>query len=201
MDSKNFNLLLAGVGGQGIIFAGQVVMDSALRQGYQVFGFEEHGMARRGGAVASHIRFGDKAHTPLVPVGFGKLLVALEPAEALRHVHYLDPESVIILNTKPVVPNSVSSGGGSYPALNEIIDVLMTRSRELYSINASALAQEAGNPITLNVVMLGAIAASEAVDLPKEVVLEIIKMRSPSHSMDINIKAFELGYKEIEEGK
>ncbi len=176
-------------------------MESALKKGLGVMAFEEHGMARRGGAVASHIRFGKEIYTPLIPVGFGKLLAAFEPAEALRHIHYMDSESKVILNTKPIVPTSVSSGVSSYPAIDDVIDVMMTRSRELYAINASALAQKAGNPIAMNVVMLGAISALRNSILPKDIVLEVIKKRSPSHSLDINIKAFELGHKEIEEGK
>jgi indolepyruvate ferredoxin oxidoreductase beta subunit len=199
MDSNSFDMLLTGVGGQGIIFAGQIIMESALKKGYHVLGFEEHGMARRGGAVASHIRFGSEIYTPLVPVGSAKLLAALEPAEALRHIHYLDSESRIVLNIKPVVP--VSSKEGSYPSLEEIIEVLMTRSRELYAIDATNMAKVAGNPIAMNVVMLGAISASGTADLPKEVMLDIIKDRSPKHSLDINLKAFEMGYTTIEEGE
>jgi indolepyruvate ferredoxin oxidoreductase beta subunit len=194
-------MLLSGVGGQGIIFAGQIIMESALKEGHKVYAFEEHGMARRGGAVASHIRFGEKLFTPLIPVSFGKLLCAFEPAEALRHIHYMNSESRIILNTHPVVPVSVSSGKGTYPTLEEIIDVLMMQSRELYAINGTALAKEAGNPIAMNVVMLGAISASDVTSLSKESFLETIKKRSPPKSLDINIKAFELGYLEIEEGK
>jgi indolepyruvate ferredoxin oxidoreductase beta subunit len=201
IKKENFDMLLAGVGGQGIIFAGQIIMDSALKEGHKVFAFEEHGMARRGGAVASHIRFGSQLYTPLIPVGFGKLLVAFEPVEALRHAHFMGPESQMILNTQPVIPTSVSSQKGSYPTLQDIIDVLMIQTRELYAINATALAAEAGSPIAMNVVMLGAISAIGTTTLSKESFLEIIKKRSPSHTLDINISAFELGYKEIEEGK
>jgi indolepyruvate ferredoxin oxidoreductase beta subunit len=187
-------MLLAGVGGQGIILAGQIILESALKEGHRVYAFEEHGMARRGGAVASHIRFGEELYTPLIPVGSGKLLAAFEPAEALRHLHFMDCESKIILNTKAVVPVSVSTQKGSYPEINDIIDMIINRSREIYAINATALANEAGNPISMNIVMIGAICACGAVDLPKEIVLDTIKKRSPSYSKDINIKAFELGY-------
>jgi indolepyruvate ferredoxin oxidoreductase beta subunit len=201
MADNNFEMLLAGIGGQGIIFAGQIIMETALSEGKRVYAFEEHGMARRGGAVASHIRFGSELYTPLIPVGFGKLLVAFEPVEALRHAHYMGSESKMILNTQPVIPVNISSGEGSYPELEDIIDVLMTQARELYAINATKLAKEAGNPIAMNVVMLGAISASGETSLSKEAFLEIIKKRSPPKSLDINIKAFELGFKKIQEGK
>ncbi|UCE36643.1 MAG: indolepyruvate oxidoreductase subunit beta [Thermoplasmata archaeon] len=201
MESKNFDMLLAGVGGQGIIFAGQIILESALSEGYRVYAFEEHGMARRGGAVASHIRFGEELYTPLIPVGTGKLLAAFEPAEALRHMHFMDSGSKIILNTKPVVPVSVSTGKGSYPEVNDIIDIIINYSREIYALNATSLAEQAGNPISMNAVMIGAISACGAVPLPKEIVLEIVQKRSPSYSKDINTRAFELGYDMVEDAK
>ena len=201
MPDNKFEMLLAGVGGQGIIFAGQILMESALQEGHSVYAFEEHGMARRGGAVASHIRFGEGLYTPLIPVGFGKLLAAFEPAEALRHLHFMDPSSQVILNSQPVIPVSVSSGKGSYPTINEILDLVAQQSQVVYAFDATSLAKEAGNPITMNVVMLGGISASGATGIPKNTFLEIIEKRSPAHSKEINLKAFELGYKEVEEGR
>ena len=201
MVDENFDMLLAGVGGQGIIFAGQVLLESALSQGHSVFAFEEHGMARRGGAVASHIRFGEGVYTPLIPVGFGKLLVAFEPSESLRHLHFMNSSSQVILNTQPVIPVSVSSGKGTYPTINEILDLVADNSKVVFAFDATSLAKEAGNPITMNVVMLGGISASGATGIPKETFLKIIEKRSPSQSKDINLKAFELGYKEVEEGR
>jgi indolepyruvate ferredoxin oxidoreductase beta subunit len=201
LPDKNFDMLLAGVGGQGIIFAGQILMESALKEGHSAFAFEEHGMARRGGAVASHIRFGEDLYTPLIPVGFGKLLVAFEPAEALRHLHFMDSSSQVILNTQPVIPVSISSGKGTYPSINDILDLVAGQAQVVYAFDATSLAKEAGNPITMNVVMLGGISASGATSLSKETYLKIIEKRSPSNSKDINLKAFELGYKEVEEGR
>ncbi len=201
MPEENFDMLLAGVGGQGIIFAGQVLLESALFEGHSVFAFEEHGMARRGGAVASHIRFGEGVYTPLVPVGFGRLIAAFEPSEALRHLHFMDPSSTAILNTQPVIPVSVSSGRGTYPSINEILDLVGEQSKEVYAFDATSLAIDAGNPITMNVVMLGGISASGVTGLSKETFLKIIKKRSPSRSKEINLKAFDLGYSEVEEGK
>jgi indolepyruvate ferredoxin oxidoreductase beta subunit len=201
VGEENFDMLLAGVGGQGILFAGQVLLESALSEGHSVFAFEEHGMARRGGAVASHIRFGEGVYTPLIPVGFGKLLVAFEPAEALRHLHFMNSDSQSILNSQPVIPVSVSSGKGTYPTINEILDLVGEQSKMVYAFDATSLAKEAGNPITMNVVMLGGISASGATGISKETFLKIIGKRSPSRSKEINLKAFELGYKEVEEGR
>ncbi len=200
MVSKNLDMILAGVGGQGIVFAGHIIMNAALKQGYRVYGFEEHGMARRGGAVASHIRFGDEVYTPLVPLGGGKLLAAFEPSEALRHLHFIGKDATIILNTRAVIPVSVSTGDHSYPNIEEIIDVLGKRFKKVHSLDATLMAKEAGNPIAMNVVMLGAICASMVTALPKEVLLEVIEGRSPSYSRDINIAAFEKGFEEFRTG-
>lgn len=197
MDSKIFDLLLAGVGGQGIIFAGQIIMNAAIKQGCRVYGFEERGMARRGGAVATHIRFGKDIYTPLIPLKRGKLLASFEPVEALRHMQFMNPKATLILNTRPVVPVSVSTGKGSYPDIKEIISVLSKRGHEVVSFDATSLAEEAGNPITMNVVMLGAICGSKVVPLPKDTVREVIEQRSPSHSCGINLDAFDKGYAQI----
>jgi indolepyruvate ferredoxin oxidoreductase beta subunit len=200
MVSKNFDMVLAGVGGQGIVFAGQIIMNAALKQGYRVYGFEEHGMARRGGAVASHIRFGEEIYTPLVPLGEGKLLASFEPSEALRHLYFIGTDATIILNTRSVIPVSVSTGKGSYPDIKEIIDVLGKRFNKVHSFDATSLAKEAGNPIAMNVVMLGAICASKVTTLPKKVLREGIESRSPSYSRDINIAAFEKGFEGFKNG-
>jgi indolepyruvate ferredoxin oxidoreductase beta subunit len=200
MVLKNLDMVLAGVGGQGIVFAGQIIMNAALKQGYRVYGFEEHGMARRGGAVASHIRFGDEIFTPLVPLGGGKLLAAFEPSEALRHLHFIGTDATIILNTRSVIPVSVSTGKGSYPDIKKIIDVLGKRFKKVHSFDAASLAKEAGNSIAMNVVMLGAICASKVTTLPKEVLREGIEGRSPSYSRDINIAAFEKGFEGLKNG-
>ncbi|MEE9150854.1 MAG: indolepyruvate oxidoreductase subunit beta [Thermoplasmata archaeon] len=199
MVSKNFDMLLAGVGGQGIILAGQIIMNAALRQDNTVYGFEEHGMARRGGAVATHIRFGEGIYTPLIPLGSGKLLAAFEPSEALRHLHFMSPEATIILNTRPVMPVSVFAGKSSYPDIKKIVDVIGKNCKEVHYFDATSLAKEAGNPIAMNVVMLGAICASDVAPLPKKVLEEVIISRSPSYSRDINMKAFEKGFEGFED--
>lgn len=198
MAQKNLDILLAGVGGQGIVFAGQILMQAALRQEYKVYGFEEHGMARRGGAVASHIRFGENIFTPLIPIGRGNILAAFEPAEALRHIQFIGPDATIILNTKSVIPSSVSTGKHTYPKIEDIIHVFKDNSKKVISLDATSLAEEAGNPIAMNVVMLGAICRSDVFPLPKDDILEVIKKRSPSYSRDINLKAFDKGFTQTE---
>jgi len=197
MVRKNFNILLAGVGGQGIIFAGQIIMESALRQKKKVYGFEMHGMARRGGAVATHIRFGEEIYSPLIPAGSGNLLAAFEPSEALRHIHLMSPEALVILNTHPVIPIGISSKKGSYPDTNMIIDVIKKRCKNVHSFDATQMAKEAKDIISLNAIMLGAICADDSAPLSSEVVREVLEQKSPSYIQKINLAAFDLGYEEL----
>jgi indolepyruvate ferredoxin oxidoreductase beta subunit len=197
MEGKSFDLLLAGVGGQGIIFAGQIIMETALQEGFRVYGFEMHGMARRGGAVATHIRFGKEVYSPLVPLGRGQLLVAFEPAEALRHMHFLSDDAAVILNTAPVIPVSVSAGEGSYPNIEEIKATIGKQCENIITLDATTLAEETGNSVAMNVVMLGAMCASGVLSFDQTIVKEVIKKRTPQRLLDINLVAFEKGYHEL----
>lgn len=172
-------------------------MEVALQEGYRVYGFEMHGMARRGGAVATHIRFGKEVYSPLVPMGRGRLLVAFEPAEALRHIHFLSPDSAVIMNTAPVIPVSVSAGEGTYPNIEEIKATIGKQCENIITLDATALAEETGNSVTMNVVMLGAMCASGVLSFDQAMVQEVITKRTPERLLDINLKAFNKGYEEI----
>ena len=100
---------MAGVGGQGIIFAGQTIAEAGIKGNYQVYLFEEHGMARRGGSVATFLRLGKDIYTPLILEGTANLLVAFEPVEALRHLKYMNKDGTVVLNTRKIIPVTVSS--------------------------------------------------------------------------------------------
>ena len=193
MENESFDLLLAGVGGQGIIYAGQIIMESALQEGYRVYGFEMHGMARRGGAVATHIRFGRNVYSPLVPLGKGELLAAFEPAEALRHIHYLSSDATVVLNTAPVIPVSVSTGQGTYPEFDEIKETIAQFCENIITLDATTLACEAGDAVTMNVVMLGALCSSGVLPIQEEVMRKVIERRTPERLRHMNTKAFESG--------
>ncbi|UCF08613.1 MAG: indolepyruvate oxidoreductase subunit beta [Thermoplasmata archaeon] len=194
MSSEHYDLVLAGVGGQGIIFAGQILMEAALKYDHKVYGFEMHGMARRGGAVSTHIRFGKEVFSPLVPMGSGRLLAAFEPVEALRNVRFMDKGAVVIINTASVIPVSVSAGEGTYPDIREIEDAIGGRCANIHTFDATSLAQEAGDPITMNVVMLGAICSAGVIPIQEDVMLEVVKKRTPAHLCDMNVAAFQKGY-------
>ena len=198
MKGKSYDLLLAGVGGQGIIFAGQIIMEAALKKGLRVYGFEMHGMARRGGAVATHIRFGEEVYSPLVPHGRGQLLAAFEPAEALRHVHFMSEDATVLINKASVIPVSVSSGEGTYPNIEEIKATIGKQCENIITLDATALAEETGNSVTMNVVMLGAMCASGVLSFDQAIVQEVITKRTPERLLDINLKAFKKGISALE---
>lgn len=200
------NLIVAGVGGQGSILASHIIAEAVIKASdtagnVNVRVGETFGAAMRGGAVASHVRIG-KVYGPLVGTGEADLVLALEPLEGLRvGIPYLSPEGVAILNSVPNYPVDVKSGAAKYPAMNEIKQALKEIGKEVIIIDAGALAIEAGNAKTLSVVMLGAAFASGLFPFTEENIIEAIKERVPAKTLDINLKAFELGKNAVAESK
>ena len=112
---KTLNVLMSGVGGQGVILASKILSDMALRSGFDIKQSEVHGMSQRGGSVVSHVRIGDKVHSPLVPEGQCDILLAFEPLEGLRFAHWVRGDGVIIYSTDRINPSTVSAGLAKYP--------------------------------------------------------------------------------------
>jgi indolepyruvate ferredoxin oxidoreductase beta subunit len=173
-----------------------------MSQGYGVYCFEEHGMAQRGGSIASYIRFGKDIFTPFMLEGTADLLVAFEPVEALRPLRFMGPKSTAIINTRPIIPVTVSSSKElEYPELKRIISLLNDTLDVVVSFDATSLAEKAGNAIAMNSVMLGAISASGSIEIPKEVFINTIQYRVPSEALELNQKAFELGFEAFNSNK
>ena len=183
------NLLLSGVGGQGVVLASYVLSQVALAEGYDVKQSEVHGMSQRGGSVTSHFRFGDKVWEPLVIQGTADILMAFEALEALRYVNWLKPEGMLIYNSLRINPSPVSAGLATYPA---DIDALIADAHpNVRRVNANELAQEAGTVKAANVVMLGAV--SPALPFATEAWEEVIRGAVPPKTIEVNLKAFRLG--------
>jgi indolepyruvate ferredoxin oxidoreductase beta subunit len=193
---KKMDILITGVGGQGVVLASDIIGETALAAGYDVKKTDTLGMAQRGGSVVSHIRLGQEVRSPLIKEGEADLLLAFEKLEAARWSHYLKPGAIVIINAYEQPPLSVSIGQEKYPADNEIIDALKRRTDKIYFINGNKRAQELGNARTLNIFMLGCFAAFAPLDI--NVWRESIARRMPENIRDINLKAFEMGRKEIE---
>jgi len=189
-----FNILIAGVGGQGVILISELLGNAAVRDGLKVRGSEVLGMAVRGGPVVSTIRLGSEVYGPLIPMGKGDILIALEPAEALRNSIYLAKSSTVILNMETIVPFTVPLGESTYPGLNEIVSRLKMASGNVISLNARQIAEEAGSPLSANIVMLGTAFGAGQLPIKIETMKEAIQARFPAKLARVNINAFDLGY-------
>ncbi|KAA0258059.1 indolepyruvate oxidoreductase subunit beta [Deferribacter autotrophicus] len=184
------DILMVGVGGQGIVLASDILCDVALLEGYDVKKSEIHGMAQRGGSVVSHVRVGDKVFSPVIPVGEADVIVSYENMEFLRYLEYKNNNTMLILNTNRIYPPPVAMGEADYP--DELIEKEKKNFKELYEIDALKIAKESGNVKVVSTVMLGALA--KLLPFKKDSWYEVIRMRVPKKVVDVNIKAFDLGY-------
>ena len=191
---KEFNILITGVGGQGVILMSELLGNSAVKDGLKIRGSEVLGMAVRGGSVTSNIRIGDEVYGPLIPMGKCDTLIAMEPSEALRNVSYLSKSSVVILNTAITLPFTVSLGKSKYPSLGQILEKLNNITSKVIKLDAAQIAQDAGSLLAANIVMLGALFGTRQLPINIGTIKESIQERFPSKAAPVNIKAFELGY-------
>jgi indolepyruvate ferredoxin oxidoreductase beta subunit len=189
------DVLLAGVGGQGILLLSRVIGEAAIAGGTHFAMSEVHGMAQRGGVVTSHVRLGE-VHGPLIPEGCADIVVALEPVEALRAVGMAGPQTTVIATTRRVIPFTVAAGAGEYPDLDEVWPRLESRVKKVIRFDASALASGAGAAIASNVVMLGALVGTGALPLDVGNVTAALKKNVPPKFIDANLRAFALGYRQ-----
>lgn len=183
------SVILAGVGGQGILLASNILARTALLAGHDVKTNEVHGMAQRGGSVVAEIRYGRRVHSPLIEPGAARAIASLEQIEALRYAHYLMPGGVAVVARIKLVPTTVSSGTGAYPG--DIGDRLSRAFPNLRCIDAAAAAEKAGNPRTNNLVVLGALSA--CLDFPGTLWEKAIGECVKAEFRDMNITAFNLG--------
>jgi indolepyruvate ferredoxin oxidoreductase beta subunit len=195
MRTSECDIVIVGVGGQGVILISDVIGRAAVKAGKPVRGAETHGMAQRGGSVVNHTRIGCR-YSPMVPTGGADVLLALEPAEALRFAHFLSRDGIALINTNPVLPVTVTTGKASYPSLDEIISPLAEVCKDVRAMDATALAKEAGTAQAMNVVMLGSL--SRYIPLPEDMLIDAISEVVPPKYLDINKRAFDLGKAEVE---
>ena len=189
MSKPITNVLLVGVGGQGILLASEILAKVAFKEGYDVKKSEVHGMAQRGGSVSSEVRFGAKIYSPLIRKGGADFLLALEKLEALRFIDYLKKEGVLIVNDLEIPPLMVSIGKEQYP--KNIFAHLKKRTSRIIKIRASKIAQTAGSSKTFNLVLLGKL--STFLSFKSSSWGKVIRQEVPPHTIEVNLKAFELG--------
>lgn len=197
---RELNLIIAGVGGQGSILLTHIIGNAAIAQGLMVRAAETYGAAMRGGSVHGQIRIGEHVIGPLIIEDKADVLLALEPLEGLRvGVKYLSPSATALLNTRPLKPVDVNVGKAEYPCLEEIIENLEKVCGEVYALDATKLAEEAGNVRTLNIVMLGGLASTGKLPIADDTIKETIAEHVPKGTEEVNLKAYNLGKKAFEE--
>lgn len=195
--NRKTNIVLTGVGGQGVITAANILGKAAVRAKTNVYVSEVHGMAQRGGAVNCTVRLGNVSG-PLVAAATADVIVSLEPVEALRNIMYANKKTKIITDINPVVPFTVSVGGEKYPNLDDVYKEIQSRAI-LFKIDALKIAKDSGAAITKNIVMLGALAAADVLPFKSDFLLETILENIPVKYKDINKKAFDSGMKALKD--
>ena len=186
------NVLLAGVGGQGIILASKILAVGLIDAGYDVKMSEVHGMAQRGGSVTTQVRFGEKVYSPIIGKGQADILVSFENMETGRYLEYVKPHGKVVINNFQIPSAVVLSGAADYP--EGILDSISNKF-DTTIIKAVDIAQEVGNIKTMNVVIVGALVkALGLTDIDWEAV---IKKTVKEKFIDVNIKAFKLGMEQV----
>lgn len=187
--NKGKDVLIVGVGGQGVLLASEILSSVALEAGYDAKKSEVHGMAQRGGVVSSHVRFGKKVFSPLIKEGDADVILSFESAEALRWTYFVKPEGVVIVNEYKLVPPIASLKGFDYP--DDPVEKVKARIKHVKSVNAVEIANKLGNSRMVNTILLGTLSTS--IDIPVNTWEKIIKERVPKGTEELNLKAFAAG--------
>lgn len=190
---ESWRIFFTGVGGQGTLLATRVLGEAALVANIPVVVSEVHGMAQRGGVVESAVVLGE-VQSPVISDGEVDILMAFEPLEALRAVRKCSSRSLVICNTSPVAPFSVSSGRDRYPDVSSMIQAISSQVSNLIAYDARALAREAGSELSINIVMLGTLMRHAKMPFDEKVVKQVLNTRTKKSFLEINLKAFDLGY-------
>ena len=189
---KTKRLVIVAVGGQGNLLASSVLGEAALLCGIPLNMSEIHGMAQRGGVVESSLVFGD-AKSTIISDGEADVLVGFEPAETLRALPKCNADTVVITNLAPLMPYTVNIGQGVYPDLKQLQELIRKKTARLIAFNAAVLAEEAGNSLAVNMVLLGALIQTGVLPLSVEEVKEAMTTKTKKVFLDSNLKAFDLG--------
>ena len=190
METKS--LLIVGVGGQGTLLASRIMGKAMMAEGYDVKVSEVHGMSQRGGSVITYVRYGDKVDSPVIEAGEADVIVAFEQLEAARYLPFLKPGGSIVTNVHRIDPMPVITGNTVYP--EGLIESIRDKGVQVLDVDALSLAEKAGSAKAVNVVLIGRTA--KLTDIKKEVWLQAVEESVPPKFLELNMKAFELGYGE-----
>ena len=187
---KTTSIMIVGVGGQGSLLASKLLGKLLVSEGYDVKVSEIHGMSQRGGSVVTYVKYGEKVWSPVIETGEADYIVSFEKLEAARYIEYLKPEGTVIVNTQQIDPMPVIIGSEKYP--DSILDILRDKGISVIETDALAKAIEAGNAKSVNIVLMGMLA--QKMDIPKEKWLTAIENTVNPKFVEVNKKAFEIGY-------
>lgn len=193
--SDTTRLMIVAVGGQGNLLASSVLGEAALHAGIPMRMSEIHGMAQRGGVVESAMIFGE-AQSNIISDGEADVLVGFEPSETLRAIQKCNKNTVVITSLSPVPPFTVTIGKGIYPDIKEIERLIRVKTGRLIVIDAAKLAMAAGNVLSVNMVLLGALIKTGLLPITADQVKEAIRTKTKQAFVETNIKAFDLGFAE-----
>ncbi len=190
---KTTNILLAGVGGQGVLLASRILSEAALAAGLDIKQSEVHGMSQRGGSVMSHVRIGEEVHSPIVPEGECDILAGFEPLEGLRQAHAVKEGGVLLYSVDRINPSTVSAGFAQYP--EDVEEQLKSFKCRTVAVPAVQYAEQVGNRRSANVVMVGVM--SNFLEFSDDIWSQALTAAIPAKLLALNIAAFELGRKHI----
>jgi indolepyruvate ferredoxin oxidoreductase beta subunit len=196
-NTSNSNILIAGVGGQGVLTLAEILAKTALSDGLNVRVGEIHGMAQRGGHVVCTVRIGEEVYGPIIDPGTADLIIGFEPLETLREAHIIGKDGYIVMSSHIQYPVAVSMGETEYPKHDEIISKMEQFTKKILEFDAMELAKEAGSSRSMNMVMLGAAIGTGLTPLRKESALDAVRSSFSSKFESINVAAVELGYNAV----
>jgi len=190
METKR--LVFIGVGGQGNLLASRLLGEAALSMDIPTVVSEIHGMAQRGGIVESAVLLGDVS-SPIVSSAEADVLIGFEPLETLRALGKCNQDTVVITNTHPLPPFTVAVGQGTYPPVEETLKFIRERAKKVIKLDGNAIAEEVGNPLSLNMVMLGALIGSGTTPIGAEEMKKVLSTSTKKAFLESNLKAFDMG--------
>ena len=193
VKSQNLRIFLTGVGGQGTLLASRLLGEAALVAGMNPLVSETHGMAQRGGVVVSTVVLGD-LKSPIISPGEADVLLGFEALEAFRALDRCHEGSLVIANTAALVPYPVSIGKIAYPDVDRLLTLMASKVGSLLAFDAGDLARQAGSPLAVNMVLLGALGATNILPFPEEDILSLIKTKTNPKFLEANLAAFRMGH-------
>ncbi len=205
MAPKEFSIYMSGVGGQGLVLLSNIMGSACASAGVRALTGEQHGLSQRSGSINVHMRIGDTIRSPLIPIGGADAILSLEALEALRYIEYLRPGGVVIMNSRiqhPIIETTahMKDKTAKYMSAEDVKSRILQVTDKVSVIDALSIAKQAGNVLTENIVMLGAISTLEEFPIPQDDLKRSVADNVPKKAVDVNLKAFDLGKEEAYKG-